>query len=746
MGTARLVLCLRRAALLCVLCVALYGSAHCRSHLPPDKCLQEKAVTDTPLRERRACGDSTCWCSDGMAFCRSPAGPVRVPVLPEDIGLLHLAWDYGKSDLDNWTFANVSSITQLSLSYNGAPEIPEGALDWLQNLTCLNIDHNVFDVGDFLYLLSVPSLKYVSARKVGDLLDRVPVLDMFGMINASSVETLVLSPIKTTSPVVLDLTVFCSFPRLRHLEVIRSDVFFVTYGGVKVRNETECLSNLTALHLQENVLIHIPITCLGYSLAPSLEYLNLSRNNIGPSPYHYIDFNVCLPSLKLLDLSVNGIYNFSYDLFTWHVDHPFTLILDRQTPFCTCSCCTLHDLALADTKYSGLSLAANNIDFSDTGAVSDSAFGNNTALQRLVLDDNDFFGVDDDRFVRLFSGLRALRSLSMSRCHLYGVSLESMAIFPLLSELVLADNGFVHIPDGVFSPLQQLSVVDVSRNKLETVSEDTFSPDTRRRLTGVYLSSNPFQCSCDLLWFRDWLVANPSLFHPPHGASGSYDCSNHHNVPVSAYVPPQQACLLSREVSTHIILSCSFVLTVLTAASLFYRYRWHLRLLLYEAFRGRGDVRQQRLQNGHFDYDLFVSYCGPQLPWVQQHLLPHLEERQGLRLCLHERDFIPGRNIVDNIVDCVHSSKKVLMVFSRHFVLSQWCQFELAFCLKHVMDYDDALIVVCVDDVASRQMTPAMMAVLKTTTYLQWGEGEEVARAFWTRLRQALAEVVEQTP
>ena len=84
----------------------------------------------------------------------------------------------------------------------------------------------------------------------------------------------------------------------------------------------------------------------------------------------------------------------------------------------------------------------------------------------------------------------------------------------------------------------------------------------------------------------------------------------------------------------------------------------------------------------------------------------------------------------------------MLMVFSRSFLASQWCQFELAFCLQHAMDTEDALVIVCLDDVTSRDLTPAMMAVLKTTTYIQWAAGADAARAFWGRLGQALEEVL----
>jgi hypothetical protein len=120
------------------------------------------------------------------------------------------------------------------------------------------------------------------------------------------------------------------------------------------------------------------------------------------------------------------------------------------------------------------------------------------------------------------------------------------------------------------------------------------------------------------------------------------------------------------------------LLFTFTLAIFLVRYRWHLRLQLYAAFRSQNAHRRRRyLANNDFDFDIFVSYASEDAVWVYQHLAPELEGRRGLRLCLCERDFIPGRNIVDNIETFVARSRKVLMVFSRHFARSPWCQFEL---------------------------------------------------------------------
>nr|KAG5696804.1 hypothetical protein BaRGS_012827 [Batillaria attramentaria] len=199
---------------------------------------------------------------------------------------------------------------------------------------------------------------------------------------------------------------------------------------------------------------------------------------------------------------------------------------------------------------------------------------------------------------------------------------------------------------------------------------------------------------------------------------------------------------MTRDTYKFMTASLSMLISTLTLASLLFRYRWHIRLVLYEAFRGRGEARRRRLQQQHFQYDVFVSYASEDLQWVRQHLMPELEERLGLRLCVHERDFIPGKPIVDNIEETLQTSKKVLMVFSTDFARSQWCQFELTLCLSHVMDYDDALLVVLLHDVPAHDMTSAMMAVLRTTTYIEWGEGPDARASFWGRIKIALNEIL----
>ena len=56
------------------------------------------------------------------------------------------------------------------------------------------------------------------------------------------------------------------------------------------------------------------------------------------------------------------------------------------------------------------------------------------------------------------------------------------------------------------------------------------------------------------------------------------------------------------------------------------------------------------------------------------------------------------------------------------------------------MERDDVMVLVSLQETESRDMTGAMMAVLKTTTYIEWSDEQEARASFWGRLRLALIE------
>ena len=85
-------------------------------------------------------------------------------------------------------------------------------------------------------------------------------------------------------------------------------------------------------------------------------------------------------------------------------------------------------------------------------------------------------------------------------------------------------------------------------------------------------------------------------------------------------------------------------------------------------------------------YDAFVVYEKKDQAvseWVMNELCVQLEERgdRPLRLCLEERDWIPGCPVVDNLCQSIHQSKRTVFVLTNRDVKSG--NFKTAFYKAH---------------------------------------------------------------
>jgi hypothetical protein len=87
--------------------------------------------------------------------------------------------------------------------------------------------------------------------------------------------------------------------------------------------------------------------------------------------------------------------------------------------------------------------------------------------------------------------------------------------------------------------------------------------------------------------------------------------------------------------------------------------------------------RKSNNQEDSYTYDVFVSYCDRDREWVLDHLIPNIEKRSEVTICLHERDFQVGLSILENISQCMDQSRCLLLVISESFLKSNWCSFEM---------------------------------------------------------------------
>lgn len=78
----------------------------------------------------------------------------------------------------------------------------------------------------------------------------------------------------------------------------------------------------------------------------------------------------------------------------------------------------------------------------------------------------------------------------------------------------------------------------------------------------------------------------------------------------------------------------------------------------------------------HETHHIFVCYSNINSAWAGN-LIQSLEAMiPNLKACYHERDFIPGKTIIENMVEAIQGSQKIVLVLSPDFVQSRWCLLE----------------------------------------------------------------------
>ena len=146
-----------------------------------------------------------------------------------------------------------------------------------------------------------------------------------------------------------------------------------------------------------------------------------------------------------------------------------------------------------------------------------------------------------------------------------------------------------------------------------------------------------------------------------------------------------------------------------------------------------------RLRDTDFMFDAFVIYSDEDSVFVHNTLLPKLEDDGGFRLCVHFRDFQPGKIIADNIAENMGKSRMAIVVLSKYFCESRWCKFELMIAQDRWLNNEsDALLLVMLEDIESDHMTADLRALIRTTTYIMWTEDNLGQRLFWDQIVKTL--------
>ncbi|XP_077061700.1 toll-like receptor 18 [Siphateles boraxobius] len=308
-----------------------------------------------------------------------------------------------------------------------------------------------------------------------------------------------------------------------------------------------------------------------------------------------------------------------------------------------------------------------------------------------------------------------------------------------LTELILSGNKIKFIPSGWRNPYLRTLVLDGNSFGLVSMTSFKDMPSLRVLTAG----NNPYHCICDLYTFiqettskgkvtiTDW-PDNYKCYHPERLL----------NTRVSQYFPGHLTC----NITLVIIISVSTTAVVVLAIVLLCYISngpWYIKAT-YQIIRAKYRAHKEGSgQTVDYIFHAFISYSHSDAEWVRDQLLPCLENaKPPYRLCIHERDFIPGKWIIDNIIENIESSRKVIFVLSRSFVNSVWCNYELYFAQQRAIGktFSDVILIVKepIDPTSLPSKFCKLKKMLSTKTYLEWPQQPTEQSFFWVQLRSVL--------
>ncbi|KAJ8287998.1 hypothetical protein COCON_G00006570 [Conger conger] len=332
-----------------------------------------------------------------------------------------------------------------------------------------------------------------------------------------------------------------------------------------------------------------------------------------------------------------------------------------------------------------------------------------------------------------------IQYLDLSFCNLDQVDMDYFRQATNIKELLLSGNKIKFIPSGWSNPA--LLSLALDGNSFGLISMSSFK--NMPRLSSLTAGNNPYHCTCELHAFiqetttkgkvniTDW-PDNYRCYHPEVLL----------NTVVAKFFPGRIACDIRLVIVISVVTTTVVVLAVMGLCYVF-NVPWYAKAT-YQIIRAKYRAHKEGegvLQT--YAYHAFISYSHSDADWVRDKLMPCLENsKPPYNICIHERDFMPGKWIIDNIIENMENSRKVMFILSQNFVNSEWCNYELYFANQRAIGktFNDVILVVKepIEPSSLPNKYCKLKKMLSTKTYLEWPHEAKQQAFFWAQLKSLL--------
>ncbi|XP_061579397.1 toll-like receptor 7 [Cololabis saira] len=536
------------------------------------------------------------------------------------------------------------------------------------------------------------------------------------------------------------------------LDVSRNNIFFLHSRFLNLK-ELRCL-NLSGNAMSQS------LNGSEFSSLTNLQYLDFSRNRLDllyPTAFQE------LKNLVILDISNNNHYFESEGLthmlnFTKNLNHLKILLMNHN------KISTSTNTEMESDSLEKLEFRDNRLDmlWRDGDIRYVNYFKKLISLKILDISHNNLnfippevFSGMPDKLSELYIKNNRLKSFSWGKLQLLhslqvlDLSGNSLTTVPRmlsdctksLRKFILHKNQLVKLTPNFLKDAFGLKYLDLSYNRIQYIQESSFPDDVVRQMDMLLLDHNRFLCTCNATWFVRWLnkttVTIPRLGTDVTCASPG---AQRGNPVVSVDLLACQHPFLSIIFYT---LMTSLVVSFLTLSISSHLFMWDVWYIYYFCMAKLKGYRRLHSQSAVYDACVIYDKEDPAVSeWVTKEMCARLEDcgDRPLKLCLEERDWVPGCPLIDNLSQSIHGSKRTVFILTKTYIKGG--NFKTAFYMAHqrLMDEkNDVIVLILLEKVPCNSKYLRLRKRLYKRSVLEWPRNPQAQPYFWFSLRNVLA-------
>ncbi|CAC5374761.1 unnamed protein product [Mytilus coruscus] len=343
------------------------------------------------------------------------------------------------------------------------------------------------------------------------------------------------------------------------------------------------------------------------------------------------------------------------------------------------------------------------------------------------------------------TGISQLEMIDLSYNKIMSLSFTIFHYQPNLKIINLSHNFLSNITFDLSHNIN-LQLLDLSSNRIKLFEKETMdlvSSIAKNLKLTIDMTGNTLQCNCRALPFLRWMNDNKYIFLNIQ----SYKCVSENEAIIQLNNFPKIVQEIEKECKsyTDLITCVSVAITacgIAIATGLIYRYRWKIRYLYYLS-KGKYYSYKPVDDSIHtYKYDAFISFSEIDFGFIKNCCIPQLEINSNLKLCIHNRDFMPGEEITVNITNAIHNSRKTICVISRAFLNSYYCRFEFNMARMESIysrSGHNILLLVFYEQILPKELPLVLLELVQEQSYIEYPHDEQGNVVFWEKLKEAIA-------